>query len=247
MTPIENLYNGYLVLSGQIFLLFMLLPVILAVWRRQYLTKALKLFFWYCFFTLFFNVFEQAFIWAVRSPNFQGVILPYLTKWGIKNTNFTSIFYFTKDFIFLSLFFNEVLRGYINTKWVKPLAYFLVITTWIDYLFIEGFKVAGVYNSTIDAIFCFFIPCLFLWHIFNEDSKVPLSKNSFFWIGLGLISTSLIGFFLFFAGDKIRAMDKVFFFKLSILKNGVMMAEQILEAIGFYYAPYTRYMRRKTE
>ena len=45
-------------------------------------------------------------------------------------------------------------------------------------------------------------------------------------------------------GDKIRATDKVLFFKMAIFKNVIMMIEQVLEAIGFYYARYANYLRK---
>ncbi len=246
MIELEKLYNQYLGLSSYIVTAFIIIPIILAIWQWRYLNKPLKIFFWYCIITLALNILEHTFVWIVSYSSIKGEILPYLKKWNIKNTNFLSILYFSKDFIFLGLFFKEILKYRINVSWIPPFIALLLVATWVNHLFIEGFRAYGVFNRTVDAIFCFALPLYFLWFIFNEDSKVPIVKNPYFWIGIGLISTALIGFYLFLAGDKIRATDKVLFFKLAIIKNVIMMIEQVLEAIGFYFARYTKYLPQNT-
>ncbi len=244
MTTLESEYNDLLIFSGKLATGSMLIPILFAIYYWKFLNKPLKLFFWYCFLTFSLNVLEVFFIWS--TVNYKETLLPLLKKWDIKNTSFYSILFFSKDFIFLGLFLKETLKHRVNISWVQPIIMLLLISTWANHLFIEGFRAYGVFNRTVDAIFCFAIPLYFLWFIFNENSKVPIVKNPYFWIGLGLISTALIGFYLFLAGDKIRATDKVLFFKLAIVKNVIMMIEQVLEAIGFYYARYTKYLPQNT-
>ena len=244
MTELELTYNSFYILSAHIANATMLIPISLGIYNIKYLNKPLKIFLWYCIVSLILNLMEQLVIWS--TGHFIDVLLPLLKKWDIKNTSFLSILFYSKNFIFLGLFFKGILNHWINMSWIKPLIIILVIITWTNHLFIEGFRSYGVFNRTVDAIFCFGIPLYFLWFIFNENSKVPIIKNPYFWIGLGLISTALIGFYLFLAGDKIRATDKVLFFKLAIIKNCIVMIEQGLEAIGFYYARFIKYLPQKT-
>lgn len=244
MTPLEIEYSKLFILSSRILLAFMIVPIILGLYNWKTLNKTLRIFFCYCLLTLLLNLVQDIFIWS--TANFKEILLPFLKRWEIKNTNFYSILFFTKDFVLLGLFFKEILKYRVNVSWIQPMIVLLLVSTWTNHLFIEGFKDYGVFNRTVDAVFCFAVPLYFLWFIFTENSKVPIVKNPYFWIGLGLISTALIGFYLFLAGDKIRATDKVLFFKLAIIKNVIMMIEQVLEAIGFYYARYTKYLPHNT-
>lgn len=246
MSATEQLYNLYLITSAHIVTVFTMLPILIAIWKWKYLNKPLKVFFIYCVLTLGLNLFEIFLIWASGYSSFKVYILQCLKYFKITNTNFLFIFYSTKNFIYLGLFFTLILKNHINISWLKPLVVILVISTWINYLFIEGYKVYSTFNHTVDTIFCFALPLYFLWFIFNENPKVPIVKNPYFWIGLGLISTAIIAFYLYLTGDKIRSTDKVLFFKLAIIKNIIIMIEQVLEAIGFYYARYTKYLPENT-
>ena len=78
------------------------------------------------------------------------------------------------------------------------------------------------------------------------ESKVPLVKNTYFWISLGLIIPNLIGLFLHFTGKKIETTDKVLFVKLNMVHDLFQIVGFILIAVGFYYARYTKYLPQKT-
>lgn len=246
MLSIEKIFNNYLILSGQIEIIFIIVPITLGIIKWKLHSKALRILWWYCVVTLLLNVGEQVFILLVRNKNFQPYILPTLLKYEIKNTSFLSILYFTKNFILLSWFYIELLKKDFNLSWVKYVIVILLIGLWTNHLFIEGFKGYGVINRSFDAIFCFCLPLLYSHFLFKDTNLVPLRKNPYFWINIGLISTALLAFYLFLAGNKIKATDNILFFKLAILKNIIAMIEQLLITVGFYYARYTKYLLQYT-
>lgn len=130
---------------------------------------------------------------------------------------------------------------------VKWITIFLFVTVTINYLFIEGYKVYGVYNPLMNAFYSLIIPLIFMYILYNQlDSKVPITKNPYFWINLRFIIPNLIGLFLFFAGDKIYKTDFILFVKISIAKNGFFIIGHVFACIAFYYARYTKYLHQKT-
>jgi hypothetical protein len=222
----------------------MIIPIIVAIVNYKDLNKILKIFFWYCVITFSLDISEHGLMWAVA--HYKSFFVPILNKWEIKNTIFFQILYYLKNFAFLGYFFYELLHSHKSAKWIKRVSIFLFISSIINYLFIEGYKDWGIFNPTMDAFFCFLLPLYYMWHLFNMNTKVPISKNPYFWIGLGLISTALIGFFLFLTQDKLEKTDLTLFYKLAIFKNCIMIIEQFLEAVGFYYARYTKYLPQNT-
>ena len=112
----------------------------------------------------------------------------------------------------------------------------------INYLFIEGYLVYGVFNPTADAVFAFALPLIYLGYLYRLDTMVPLSKNPYFWISLGLVVPNLISLIFHFVGNKLLETDFILFAKLTIAKNGITVIGHILIAIGFYYARYVNFL-----
>ena len=67
-------------------------------------------------------------------------------------------------------------------------------------------------------------------------------KNPYFWITAGQFSVALIGFFLFFSESYLQKNDLNLFYKLAVGRNVLMIIEQIMYAIAFYYAKNTRFL-----
>jgi hypothetical protein len=205
----------------------------------------LAIFLFYLITGLIIGTFEQGFIWATNK--YYTYFKPWLDYWHIADVNFLQILYYLKNFAFLGWFFSLLLQPQVSALWIKRISISLFVIALINYLFIEGYLVYGIFNPTADAIFCFVLPMFYLWFLYSTDSKVPLSKNPYFWMSLGLAAPNLISLIFHFWGNKLVEIDFVFFAQLAIAKNGISFLGHIFLAIGFYYAPYTRYMRRKTE
>jgi hypothetical protein len=245
MNEIEKTYNFWLIFSGKIVTISILIPLCIGLLKRKLLNYELKTFFLYIFLVLLINIIHQLFIYLVNS--YTSFFLPYLNKWNVHDTNFLGILAYLNNFGILGWYFSHVMINYKIANVIKWISLVLFSIAIINYLFIEGFRVFGIFNPTASALFCFIIPLFHFWYLYQEESKVPLNRNPYFWIALGLLIPNIIGLFLHFAGEKIQETDFVLFCKISICRSIVAIAGQILFAIGFYYARYTKYMPKATE
>lgn len=240
MTQIELEYNNYFIFSAKITIATMIIPIVVGIINKDKLNKPIKVFLWYCIITFVLNIFEQVFIWTTM--HYRDLMNPFLKKFDIKSTSFLQIFYYLKNFTLLGYFFYLIIKPKKLANYIKYTSIGLVILSIVNYVFVEGYNSFGVFNPTIDAIYCFVIPLIYMWYLYNTDTVVPINKNPFFWINVGLILTALIGLYLFFTQDKLEKTDLLLFFKIAMVKNLIMIIEQILEAIGFYYARYTKFL-----
>ncbi len=230
----------YMKVFAQIATAVMLIPITFALYNKKHLNKPLKIFLWYCIASFLVNLIHQAFIWAVN--NYQDIFVPLLNKWQIKDTNFMGILAFTTNFAFLGWYFYTVMPHEKTAKGIRWLSSSLFIAAIIDYLFIGDFRDLGVFTPAASAIFCFVLPAIHLWFLYRDDAKVPLSKNPYFWIAMGLFLPHLASFFLYFMGDTIHKEDFSLFVKISIGKISLSMIGQVLLAVGFYYARYSKFL-----
>jgi len=226
-------------LIARITLSFSIIPIAVALCRWKYLNHALTLFFIYKVLSLLVNLFEQFFIWY--ATKFYSSIEPLLTRLGIGDTSFIGIFFHIIAYIYLGRFYKTLLDGTAG-KVILGLAYLLLTISIVNYVFIEGYQVYGKFNPAAAAIFTFSTGVYYLYHIFRSNLTLPLYRNPYFWLTIGVIIPNLLGVFLFIIGDAVHQEDYKFFTALSSFKNGFLVIGQILMAIGFYHAPYARFI-----
>jgi hypothetical protein len=107
---------------------------------------------------------------------------------------------------------------------------------------VEGHNVAGGFNSTVSALYCFLLPAAYMWYLYNQQSKVRLVENAYFWISLGLIVPNLLGLFLYFIGEVLYEENFNLYAQLFLTKSGIEIIAQGLTAIGFYHARKIKYI-----
>lgn len=218
----------------------MLLPIIVAIWHREYLNQPLKIFLIYKILNVFFNLLEHTFVWF--ATKYYELLRPYLDYLVISNTSFLAILYHLNDLILLGWFYYLLLGRQPYGKWVRLISIGLLIATVFNYLFIEGHNVFGVFNPTIDAVFIFGVAAFYLWHLYRTHLMLPLQKNPYFWISFGLIVPQVISFFLFLVGDIFHKEDYNLFVVMTNVKNCFIILAQVLFAIGFWQARYAQYL-----
>ena len=223
----------------------MLIPIAIAIYKSKILNKPLKVFLWFCLSKFAVNLLHQGFIWVVTE--YQEIFMPWFNRWHITDTNFMGILAYLTNFGFLGWYFYIVIPHEKIAKAIQWLSIGLFIFAIIDYLFIEDFRAFGVFNPSASAIFCFVLPLIHLWFLYREDSRVPLSKNPYFWIAMGLLLPNLVGCFLQFTGNAIHGEDFPLFVKITIGKSCLAIIGQILLAIGFNYARYSQFLPLREE
>ncbi len=237
----ENDYYSYLILlSAKGVIGISLLPLSIGLLKWKKLNKPLKIYWFFLLASLGLYLFEQIFVWAVKSN--RDLWIPILNSLNIADTNFLRYPYHIINFSLLGWFLYLILLPGTVAFWVKRLSLTLVFLVTVNYFFIQGHNMAGGFNSTVSALYCFVLPLISMWYLYHRDSKVPLVHNPYFWINLGLIIPSLLGLFLYFAGDVIYNEKYALFAQLTILKNGIEIIAQVLTAIGFYYARNVKYL-----
>lgn len=230
-------------LISRIFIAICVVPIIVAIVKRQHLNKPLKLFLLYCILSLASNLLEQGFI--IYATNYYESLEPYLTYFKISDTSFIGIVYYVIDFIVLGLFYKALLDSNHKGKIVYLIANVLLLACLINYFFIEGYTVYGKFNPAVDAFFVFGVAAYYLYFLFQSNLALPISRNPYAWISFALIVPHTIGIFLFIIGDVVHREDYKFFIALSSFKNIFLIIGQILMAVGFWYAPYTRFIGPK--
>jgi hypothetical protein len=220
--------------------IFMLAPIIVAFYRKKNLNYPLHIFLWYCLFSFLVNVFEHLFL-IYASANFK-VVEPYLIYFGINDTSFIGIVFYVLDFSLLGWFYKELLPTKSLGKKIQLVSVILMVCCLINYFFIEGYQTYGIFNPGVDAFFVFGVASFYLFYLYKSNFALPISKNPFAWISAGLIIPHIIGIFLYLTGDFIRNENYEFFQVLTSFKNIFHMTGQLLMAIGFWNAPYAKYI-----
>ncbi len=237
-------YNEILISFGKILVLLQLIPISVGILKWRYLNKPLKIFWYFCTTYFIIDLFVQILIWFVS--NYYSYVKSIVVSLHIKDFSFTGILYFLNNFSLLGYFYFLVLKKTKLSPIIKWISIILWIVSLINYLFIEGYTVVGIFNPTADAIYCFVLPCIFMWYLYNENGKVPLSKNPYFWINLRFLIPNLISLVFKLFGNKIQNTDSLLFVKIGILQNGIWLVGLIFACIGFYYARYTKYLSKPT-
>lgn len=240
----EGFYNNLLIIFSKVTLGFKVLPIFIAIWNRRNLNKSLKVLLSHKIAAVSIGLFVQLFIWVATYHIY--IIMPFIKAFKIENTNFFQILYYTIDFVLIGYFFSLILKPYRLSELIKVISSIFLISIIINYLFIEGHNVYGVFNPVCDAIFTFIIPLLYMWFLFKKTTIVPLNKNPYFWVNVGLIVTNLVALYGFFVGNKLQQTDFILYVKISILNQISSIIGSVLIAIGFYYARYTKYLPRNT-
>ena len=239
MTDAEIICNKTFLFWAEITIYCMLISIIAAFFYRKQLNDSLRLFWVYCIINFLINLAELLYVYAVNNYT------SYFEAWlevTDGRLNFLLIFYQLKTFALLGWFYSKTLSGYTSSNWLKTLSFFLCIIAIVIYIINEGWRNYGLFVPAAEAIFLFVIPFLFLWHLFRIDLALPILKNPYFWISLGLIIPNLLSLFLFFTGDTISETDYCFFTRLANTKNGFTIIGQIFIAIGFSKASFTKYV-----
>lgn len=241
MLPTEQFWNDLLIFFANITSFAMVIPVVTSLIFRRYWNKPLRIVSFYFLIILLLNLFEGIFIWLCFE--YKEIIAPFRDYWEIDNTIFLQIFFYLNNFIFLSIFYSIIFPSKGVSKIIFYLGYCLGVIAIFNYFFVIGYKRLGVLNPSINALFIFSIPLVYLWYSQLHSLRIPLKKNPYFWITLGLVLPNLIGLFLNFSGDFLYIKDYSIYTQIHSIKNIFATIGQILISIGFAHSYYARFIK----
>lgn len=245
MNELETFWNDILFTFGRITIASMFLPIIIGFLYIKNWGKAIYVAFFYCICTLLTNIFEQVLVYLIdHNTDF---FLPYLNYWEIDNTFFLAILYYLKDFLIIGWFFSLILPFGSSNKYILWISWLLAFASFFNYCFIEGYKVYGVFNPTADAFFMIILPLVYLWFSQKQSLRIPLRKNPYFWICIGLVVPNLFTLFLYFTGSAIYEKDFVLYAKLYSIKNLFEIISQFLISYGFINSYNIRFIEPSEE
>lgn len=169
--------------------LIILLPIILAIKYRKYLSDSLRIISIYLYGSLFLEIL----CWAI-------ILLPFLNHRNHWVLNILNIF----EFICLSYYFLLITKGVKIKNVIKAVSIlsFLIIIISITVNFKEFNKYDDFAHSIVYITLILFV-LLNFYEMLYSDEILLLSNYSYFWIASGILIYFSGAFFVTLFGDKI--------------------------------------------
>ncbi|PHN04143.1 hypothetical protein CRP01_23390 [Flavilitoribacter nigricans DSM 23189 = NBRC 102662] len=240
MPPIESYWNDFLISFGRFTIATMAIPVFVAIFYRKYWNKPLRIVFYYCLVTLFVNLFEQGVIWV--SANRFHWIKDFIAYFKIQNTFFLLILYYLKNFLLVGWFYSTLFPKNTFQRFIFPLSCILSVVALINHCFIEGYHAPGNLNPVLEGVFLILLPLSYLWYSRSYSLRIPLKKNPYLWISIGILLPELLSLFLDLTGDYIYARDFILYVKLYSASNVLDIIGNLFLSLGFFYGRYALFI-----
>lgn len=193
----------------------LLIPIIIAFINYKFLTKPLRVLFFFNVFTLVLNTLN--------------IILSTLSIQDLYLVHLYAIF----EFAFISWFFALQFKGWL-VKAIPPLV--IVFTIWciLNFFYVQTFGQLNTYTRSVEAIIIIAYCLIFI----NKQSQVDASHKwgdlSLNWVSAGLLIFYSCCFFIFMFSNYLIRADKHIIFIVYGSYDVILIAENILFAIAFY-------------
>ncbi len=240
MTIEERFYNTCLMYSSIVVEIVLAITVLIAYKRKKYFNMPLTIFFYYLVAMLGTLLLMSLVTWA--SSTYQDYWAPILKRLGIDNTNFFAILGYCNTFILLGLYFSKVFPEVRFRAYILPLSWVLLAIASIDYFFVTGYNQYSSFSQTLVGFYILLMPMAHLWYLYRTSNKVPLNRNPYFWISMGLVLPSILSTWLELYGSKLYVANFILFCQVSFCSTFFYCAGQFLITVGFYYARYVQYL-----
>lgn len=228
-----NYWNELFVVSGQFIIPFLFLPVIVGLLRWKHLDKPLRIFFYSLLVYVLLNVFDI--LYYIAAETYMDFFRPWL-EFTDYMVVFTLILYQLNTFLLLGCFYTYLFPKPSSKVTLKVLSYGLALLAIIAFFFECGWRNYGTIGPITEAMFRFLVPLVYLWWLSQRHLGVKLTSMSYFWIALGLILPSLVGFLLFLIGNSLSTEQPTLFYQLSLLKNIFVISSAVFYSIAFWKA-----------
>lgn len=241
MNQSESYFNQLLAISGSLTTYFSILPILLACFFLKNLNRPLILFFWYLVARFVLNLITILFVWSVNKY-YDQFWKPLLTSLKIEDTNFFSGIFILNDIIFIGFYFSILNISNTIRARISFITIILIVFQGFNYFFIDGFRSLGTIGNIVSTCFLIILSGFYLLVISKNPPKLTITKNSFFWIAIGLFIPHIFGLFNILVVELLFKSDFVLFCKARIFRNFLQMLSEVLFMISFCFAKYQKYL-----
>ncbi|TKT92771.1 hypothetical protein [Dyadobacter frigoris] len=215
---------GYILLAARGVILF----AFLVRCSGKPVSRLLKPLFYWSIFAFVIALIEVSFISLVNS--FPDFFVPYLDRFDIHDTFFTSPFYYLNEILFLGIFFSQI-YGERAGKIILITSISLFALEILNSLFWEGYKDAQKIGSFSDSVFIIILSLLFFQRHFISKIKNPLSNDALNLVVWGFFSISTFSILILFFSDRLFDDFPTLFYQISI-------GRMIIETMGLMLIAY---------
>lgn len=195
-------------------------PIVVAIYRRKYMKKELKVMCYYLAFVLLFQL-----IAIVVSAVFKTNNLPFLH------------FYTVVEFGIISWFYKEYLGSFLNPKIIY--GNFVLFTTLaiLNVIFVQSIFEYNSYPRGLECLFVVFYAITAYYKIIKSLEIISIEKSPLFWINAGFLFYFAGSLFLFVLGNLILTQD----IQLSMLSWAIhaclVALMYVFIGIGLWHSP----------
>lgn len=195
-------------------------PIVVAIYRRKYMKKELKVMCYYLAFVLLFQL-----IAIVVSAVFKTNNLPFLH------------FYTVVEFGIISWFYKEYLGSFLNPKILY--GNFVLFTTLaiLNVIFVQSIFEYNSYPRGLECLFVVFYAITAYYKIIKSLEIISIEKSPLFWINAGFLFYFAGSLFLFVLGNLILTQD----IQLSMLSWAIhaclVALMYVFIGIGLWHSP----------
>lgn len=240
-----NIGEKVLARSGRIAEIYKLLLFLFAFNNRGYLFPKLRHFFWLVYGLSVYIAIEALLLDVLVSGKyeFHKTVFPFLNRFGIQNLNFMSPINYLIKFIFLSLLFRDLLAPPRWKRVFQIALWVLVVFELVQVVVFKSYLGYDSLSSTVKNVFIIGATSVFLYRFYQTTSlRIPLQRNPYFWIMLGLLLSALAEIFLELIFQKLYETDTVGFYKYYLWRNASQMIGLILMFVGVWHAKNLKYL-----
>lgn len=238
----------YYYYSGPVLLFLPIIAWIIAVWKREDIRDSpIKWFVPLLAGIALLALLEQSFIFAIKQGYLRKEIYrPILDFFGTDNTSFINPIHYLIRFIFLGLFFRDVIKESFWKQFFKIIMWILILFELVQVFVFKSYQGYDSLSSTLKNLFIIGGFSLFLFQFYHSDTgKLSLVKNAYFWISLSWLIPALAQIFLEFIFNKLNQTDKVGFLQYYLLRNASQIIGFLLFIMGIWQAKYLRFLPKE--
>ena len=199
--------------------LVLLFPVAIAIYRRKYIKKELKVISYYLAFVLLFQLIAIVSVFFIKNN------LPVLH------------FYTIAEFALISWFYKEYLGSFLNKMIIYVIVVFFTLFAILNAFFFQSIFEFNTYPRGLECLFVVFYAITAYYKTIKSLDIISIEKSPLFWINAGFLFYFAGSLFLFVLGNLILTLD-LHLSKLSWAIHACLVALMyIFIGIGLWHSP----------